>query len=120
MLFFYCLKSNGAYGPYVGTYKPSLENEFYRDHHPYWKNQEQAELTKFISNRAVNSWESKFLEKWEKGVMYYALYNNGATNARVAELNKAWKDKNTSELSVYDDMVDELKDLTTTEAKQAL
>jgi hypothetical protein len=119
VLFFYCLKSNGAYGPYVGVCNPSFEKDYYVDHHPYWKSQPKEKLDKFMADRYANSWESNFLKPWEKGVVFYVLYQNGDGETRVNELNEAWKKKDVGQLSVLGDIMDELDAKTTPEAAEA-
>ncbi len=119
VLFFYLLKSNGAYGPYVGECVQSFEKDYYVDHHPYWKSQPKEKLDAFLAARYANSWESNFLKPWEKGVVLYVLYQGGSGLARVEELNKAWKDKDIGQLSLFSDMMDELAALTTDEAGEA-
>ncbi len=119
VLFFYFLKSNGAYGPYVGVCNPSFEKDYYVDHHPYWKNQPKEKLDKFMADRYANCWEAKFLQPWEKGMVYYVLYQNGDGETRVNELNEAWKKSDISQLSVLNDLVDELSGKTTEEAAEA-
>ncbi|MEW6709054.1 MAG: hypothetical protein AB1403_04460, partial [Candidatus Riflebacteria bacterium] len=119
VLFFYFLKSNGAYGPYVGVCNPSFEKDYYVDHHPYWKAQPKEKLDKFMADRYANCWETKFLQPWEKGMVYYVLYQNGDGETRVNELNEAWKKSDISQLSVLNDLVDELSGKTTEEAAEA-
>lgn len=119
VLFFYFLKSNGAYGPYVGVCNPSFEKDYYVDHHPYWKNQPKERLDKFMADRYANCWQSNFLQPWEKGVVLYVLYQNGDGETRVNELNEAWKKSDISQLSVLNDLLDELNGKTTAEAAEA-
>ena len=118
VLFFYFLKSNGAYGPYVGVCNPSFEKDYYVDHHPYWKNQPKEKLDEFMANRYANCWETKFLQPWEKGMVLYVLYQNGDGETRVNELNEAWKKSDVSQLSVIGDLEDELNAKTSEEANE--
>lgn len=119
VMFFYFLKSNGTYGPYIGRAYSSREREYYETHHPYWKHQPQDKRDKFIADRYTNSWPGKFLNPWEKGVVYYCLYQNGDPVTRTNELNEAWKKKSSAELSVYADIMDELAGKTTQAAVEA-
>lgn len=119
VLFFYFLKSNGAYGPYVGVCNPSFEKDYYVDHHPYWKAQPKERLDKFLADRYANSWETNFLQPWEKAMVYYVLYQNGDGETRVNELNEAWKKKDISQLTALNDLSDELNGKTTPEAIEA-
>jgi hypothetical protein len=119
VLFFYFLKSNGAYGPYVGVCNPSFEKDYYVDHHPYWKNQPKEKLDKFMADRYANCWKSNFLAPWEKGVVLYVLYQNGDGESRVNYLNEAWKTRDLSQLIALDDLEDELNGKTTPEAAEA-
>lgn len=119
VLFFYFLKSNGTYGPYAGVCHPDFERDYYVEHHPYWKKQPTEKLDKFLADRYANCWEAKFLQPWEKAVVYYILFQNGDGETRVNELNEAWKQKDVGQLSVIDDMLDELSGKTTPEAAEA-
>ncbi|MGM0599045.1 MAG: hypothetical protein ACQETH_04425 [Candidatus Rifleibacteriota bacterium] len=119
VLFFYALKSNGAYGPYVGVCSPDFERDYYVDHHPFWKNQSSEELEEFLANRYANAWDANFFKPWEKGVVYYVLYQNGDGETRVNDLNEAWKNSDLGELDVLADLENELDGITTPEAAEA-
>jgi hypothetical protein len=108
VMFFYCLKSNGAYGPYIGKVNEGMERDFYEGHHPYWKSAEVEKREEFLANRYANSWDANFLEPWEKGAVYYILYRGGSGKTRVSELNDAWKASDPSKLSVLNDMKAEI------------
>lgn len=119
VLFFYFLKSNDTYGPYIGKSVSSREQTYFEGHHPYWKSQTKEKRDKFLADRRTNSWEGKFLKPWEKGVVYYALYMDGDPVTRTNELNEAWKKRDASQLSVFNDIMADLNGKTTPAAVEA-
>ncbi len=119
VLFFYFLKSNDTYGPYIGKSISSREQTYFEDHHPYWKSQPKEKLDKFMADRRTNSWEGKFLKPWEKGIVYYCLYLDGDPVTRTNELNEAWKKRDAAQLSVFNDIMADLTGKTTQAAADA-
>ncbi len=119
VLFFYFLKSNDTYGPYIGKSVSSREQTYFEDHHPYWKSQPKEKLDKFLADRRTNSWEGKFLKPWEKAAVYYCLYLDGDPVTRTNELNEAWKKKDAGQLSVFNDIMADLNGKTTPAAVEA-
>ena len=119
VLFFYFLKSNDTYGPYIGKSISSREQTYFEDHHPYWKSQPKEKLDKFMADRRTNSWEGKFLKPWEKGAVYYCLYLDGDPVTRTNELNEAWKKRDAAQLSVFNDIMSDLTGKTTQAAADA-
>ncbi|HNX74932.1 MAG TPA: hypothetical protein PLM07_01145 [Candidatus Rifleibacterium sp.] len=119
VLFFYFLKSNDTYGPYIGKSVSSREQTYFEEHHPFWKSQPKEKRDKFLADRRTNSWEGKFLKPWEKGVVYYALYMDGDPVTRTNELNEAWKKKDATQLSVYNDIMADLNGKTSPAAVEA-
>ncbi len=119
VMFFYLLKANDAYGPYVGTCFADREKTYFTDHHPYWKSQPTEKFDKFFADRYSNAWECKFFEPWEKGVIYYVAYENGDATSRLLHLNDAWKAKDPSLMELFDDIMADLQARTTEEAAEA-
>lgn len=119
VLFFYFMKSNDTYGPYIGKSVSSREQTYFEGYHPYWKSQTKEKRDKFLADRRTNSWEGKFMEPWEKGVVYYALYMDGDPVTRTNELNEAWKKSDASQLSVFNDIMADLNGKTTPAAVEA-
>lgn len=119
VLLFYFLRSNDTYGPYIGRCVTSREAEYFQSHHPYWKSQSKEKRDKFLADRYTNSWEGKFMKPWEKGAVFYTLYQNGDAVTRTNELNEAWKKSDPSQLSVFDDIMADLQGKTSDAAVEA-